>query len=432
MRVPARLGVLAARLAYVAVLAAATLSPFHFSLAGRSVGQELSHAFAFQYSAGTAIDAVQNVLLFAGWGALWATTSRPASLVETVRLPAVTGALLSLAAETLQLFIPERDTSVLDVLTNTAGAALGAVAIALAVQTARAGRSRRSYVGLPAAGFALTYLGAAAAEALLPLQYTAELPTGADQAPQLHRMHAAAPRWDWTALWRLPLTEVVLFFPLGVFGVMALAELGDSHWSAARRVIGWGAAGSVLLELSHPPLGLPIDPGAALAHILGIALGAAACARWLPAFSRNVRGRGRPALVLLAYALVIAFWAWRPFTLETDPATLHQQFALERLIPLQGLAGRSDPASVAEILRPFFLFAPIGGLLAVWPLRRRGPLAAWLPALYLAVVTETLQGFVSGRFFDGTDLVVQIAAAAIGWAVVRQAGYQPHGAVLGG
>jgi VanZ family protein len=68
--------------------------------------------------------------------------------------------------------------------------------------------------------------------------------------------------------------------------------------------------------------------------------------------------------------------------------------------------------------------------LAVWPLRRSGILGFCLPALYFAAVTEVLQGFISGRFFDGTDLVIQCAAAAIGWAVVRQAGYEPHGTLL--
>jgi glycopeptide antibiotics resistance protein len=134
----------------------------------------------------------------------------------------------------------------------------------------------------------------------------------------------------------------------------------------------------------------------------------------------------------VAYALLIAFWAWRPFTIETDPTTIQQQFALQRLIPLQGLADRSDLSSVADIVKPFFLFFPLGALLAVWPLARRGVLAFCFPALYLAIVTEVVQGFVAGRFFDGTDLVIQCAAAAIGWAVVRQAGYQPHGAILSG
>jgi VanZ family protein len=244
-------------------------------------------------------------------------------------------------------------------------------------------------------------------------------------------MHVVA-QLDWSSLWRVPLADVILFFPLGVFGVMAIVETGEPHWAAVRRVCAWGGFGSILLEVSHGPLGQPISLGAAAAHVIGIALGAVACGAWLPGFSRLVRGRGRPAVLLVAYALLIAFWAWRPFTIETDPTTIQQQFALQRLIPLQGLADRSDLSSVADIVKPFFLFFPLGALLAVWPLARRGVLAFCFPALYLAIVTEVVQGFVAGRFFDGTDLVIQCAAAAIGWAVVRQAGYQPHGAILSG
>ena len=422
------MGVLTTRFAYVGLLAAATLAPFHFSFPSAGLGQGIANAFAFRYSAATAVDAIQNLLLFAGWGALWATTSRPTPLPAAVRGPALTGATMSVVAEVLQLFLADRRASVLDVLTNTAGAMLGAAVIAFAVQTAQAARQRKSYVGLPALGFAIAYLGAAVAEALLPLQSAAVIASGGSL--QLHRMRTTASRLDWNSLWHIPPADVLLFIPLGVFGVMTLVELGEGHWSAVRRVCAWSVFGCFAIEVAHGPLGQPVQLGAAVAHVLGIGLGAAACAQWLPSFSRLVRGRGRPALVLLAYALLIAFWAWRPFVLETDPTTIHQQFALERLLPLQGLARRSDLASVAEIVKPFFLFFPLGALLAVWPLRRRGWLGFCLPAFYLAAITEVVQGFVAGRFFDGTDLVIQGAAAAIGWAVARQAGYEPHGAVL--
>jgi len=425
----ARLGVFTARLAYVGVLAVATLAPFNFGVPPDGLGPGLGNAFTFRYSLATAVDAVQNVLLFAGWGALWVTTSRPGALARGIRVSALTGAAMSVLAEALQLFLPERRASVLDVMTNTAGAALGALAIAIAVQIATAMRGQKSYIGLPAVGFAIAYLSAAVTEAVLPLQETAVIATRA--GTQLRRMRTVTPRLDWSTLWHVPPVDILLFFPLGVFGVMALVESGTDRWSAVRQVSAWGALGAVLLELTHGPLGQPIQLGTALAHLAGVALGAVACGLWLPGFSRLVRGRGRPAVVLLAYALLIALWAWRPFVLETDPAVIHQQFALERLVPLYGLARRSDLASVAEIVKPFFLFFPLGALLAVWPLRRSGILGFCLPALYLAAITESLQGFISGRFFDGTDLVIQCAAAAIGWAVVRQAGYEPHGTLLG-
>jgi len=89
-----------------------------------------------------------------------------------------------------------------------------------------------------------------------------------------------------------------------------------------------------------------------------------------------------------------------------------------------------DVFSVADIVAPFFLFFPVGGLLAVWPLRRSGWLAHLLPGLYLAIATELGQVLVVDRFFGGTDLIVQCAGVAIGWMVIRMAGYTPHGVML--
>ncbi|MGH7537605.1 MAG: VanZ family protein [Gemmatimonadales bacterium] len=410
------------------MLAIATLAPFRFDFTPPGLGRRLENALAIGYSTATAVDAILNVVLFAGWGALWAATSRPAPLGRALRLPMITGAALSLAAETLQIFVPARRPSLLDVVTNTAGSVLGATVVALAVLAAQTVRQRKSYFGLPAGGFAGAYLGAALAEALLPFQPAALLPSA--RGNPLHRMRSVVATFEWSSIWRIPLTDVVLFFPFGALAVMALVELGWTHWRAARHVIGWGGLLSLAVELAHGPLGLPIQLGSALAHVVGIALGAAVCAQWLPAFSRRVRGRGRPAVLLVAYAVLVALWAWRPFVLETNPETLRQQLSLERLVPLQGLASRTDFFSVAEVVKPFFLFFPLGALLGVWPLRRRGALGYCLPALYLATVTELGQGFVEGRFFDGTDMLIQCAAAGIGWAVVRQAGYAEHGGVL--
>ena len=86
--------------------------------------------------------------------------------------------------------------------------------------------------------------------------------------------------------------------------------------------------------------------------------------------------------------------------------------------------------SVADVLILFLLFLPLGGLLAVWPLRSKGRLAGFAPAIYLAVVLEVCQIFVAGRSLDITDLLVQSAAAMVGWTVVRRAGFSPYGAQL--
>jgi hypothetical protein len=110
--------------------------------------------------------------------------------------------------------------------------------VVLAVHAARVVRHQKSYVGLPAAGFAVAYLGATLVEALLPLQRVAVLPYA--RGNPMRRMRTAVAAFEWGSIWRIPLTDVVLFFPLGALAVMALVELGWSHWRAARSVAARG------------------------------------------------------------------------------------------------------------------------------------------------------------------------------------------------
>jgi glycopeptide antibiotics resistance protein len=73
----------------------------------------------------------------------------------------------------------------------------------------------------------------------------------------------------------------------------------------------------------------------------------------------------------------------------------------------------------------------LGVVLAVWPLRYRGRLAHVWPAIYLAVVLEVGQILVLNRVFDVTDLLTQCAAICVGFVVVRRAGGEARGELLG-
>jgi VanZ family protein len=74
------------------------------------------------------IDDVGNVLLFIPWSlvAAWRLTVKGRSRLSTVLQLTLLGMGLSFAAETLQVWLPDRDSSLLDVITNTLGAMLGA------------------------------------------------------------------------------------------------------------------------------------------------------------------------------------------------------------------------------------------------------------------------------------------------------------------
>jgi VanZ family protein len=109
-------------------------------------------------------DIVVNVLAYAPFGFLLAqvgTRRRPLPrLVTAVGI----GALLSLAMESTQMFLPTRDASTVDVLTNTLGATLGGLA-ALAFNRAPGVRGRiaqwryRTFLGGPSGDLGLALLG---------------------------------------------------------------------------------------------------------------------------------------------------------------------------------------------------------------------------------------------------------------------------------
>jgi VanZ family protein len=426
-RIDARIALLG-RLAYVGILVLATLSPFEFQASLGAAAGRLARAFHPTYTPRDAVDAVRNVALFAGWGALWVVTASRTTLKRTVLPPLLSGLALSTGIELIQSTMPARTSSALDVASNTVGALCGAVVIVAIVAALRARRPGKSYVGVPALLFLGGYVAAVAFEAVFAPFRLAPLP-GIYGGP-LVRLHAVLAQFSWRSVLTIPLGDLPLFLPVGAFGVAALVELGWAYANAMRLTVAAGTLLWIVSEVSHGPLALPIQAGAVLTHTAALAAGAWLAARLLAPFSRRVRGRGRPLGLAAVYVAVLLLWSWRPFHLETDPAALRAQLALDRLVPLRASAARLDLFSVADLAEGFLLYLPLGGLLKVWPLRRRGWLRGLLPGIYIAAAAELGQIFVAGRFFDATDFLVQAAGIAIGWAVVHHAGYQPYGSML--
>jgi VanZ family protein len=340
----------------------------------------------------------------------------------------LTGAGVSAFVETTQLFSTTRTASVLDIITNTVGSFLGAAVLVALVITVARRRGARSFVGLPAVVFAMSYGVSAFAEALVPLFRQATLPNL--YGGPLGRFRLAWGMFTWSSLGRIPLTDFLLFAPAGAFAVAALAEAGRDYRRAAWLVAGIGSGLAALAEVGHGLLGLPIDAGAVVAHAAGVGGGALAAAWGLPGLTRRFRGRARPAMLLCAYGGALLLWSLRPFAPETSLSAIVGKLTDDWWIPLRFLGQRVDLFSVVDVVSPFFLYLPLGGLLAVWPLARRGWLADFWPAVYLAAGTELSQVLVQGRLLDSTDLLVQAAGALVGWTVLRRAGFAPYGSVL--
>jgi glycopeptide antibiotics resistance protein len=418
----------AARLAYVAVVLLATLSQLHFD-PDAAVGQRLQEGLRPVLSARDVVDGLRNLLLFAGWGLVWCITAPLERLRRSVATAVLTGLLLSLFAETAQLFSPRRQASILDVLTNTSGALLGALAAAALLRAALARRGARSYVGIPMFVFALAYGSAAVLEILLPGMRQELLPWV--RGGPLARFRQAL---VWVE-WRLPapstfLLQSLLMLPAGSFALAALVEQGRSYGRAFALTAAGGVLLSLLLEVARGGSGQPIEPDMFATHALGVVAGAWLAHRWLPRLTRTLRGRARPVALLACYTFVLMLWRWRPFVLDLDPARIRANLGTGHLMPLEALAMRVDMFSASIVGMGFLLHVPLGALLAVWPLRLRGALAHVLPGIMLVVAMELGQILIAERFFDVTDIIIGASGVLAGWAVMRGAGFRPYGEAL--
>jgi len=379
------------------------------------------------------VDAVRNVVLFAGWGLLWVLSAghrpgrRRPDRWRTLAGAVLTGAAISVVLELTQLFVPTRTTSVLDVLTNTAGSLLGALAAVGLVTLARRQRTRRSFLGIPASHLALGYGIAVLFEASFPLMRSGK--PGAYGGP------AARLAWSLRHLWlgtigQLPLFDVLLFLPAGFLAVLALVEAGEGYGPAARWTALGGLAVAVVGEAAHLILAQPFVLGAIVVHAAAVAAGAWIAGHTVPAMTRRWRGRRRPILFLVAYMCVLALWSWRPFDLQLPASSVPGGLSWRRLLPMASLGMRADLYSVSDVTVSFFLFVPVGCVLAAWPPRRRGLASGVLSAFGLALLLEAGQLFVASRFVDVTDALVTFAGAAVAWAVIREAGYPVRGTLL--
>jgi VanZ family protein len=374
------------------------------------------------------IDGLRNLALFAGWGLVWMITAPPGRTLTSVRNAVLSGACVSAFVEGAQLFSTTRTASVLDILTNTVGALLGAAALVALVITVARRRDARSFVGLPALVFAGGYGVASFGEALVPLFRQTVFPNA--YGGLLGRFRLTWSMFEWSSLGQIPGADIFLFAPAGAFAVAALAEAGRGYGRAASVVTAAGLGLALLAEIGHALLGLPIEAGAVLAHGVGVGVGAASAAWGLPRLTRRFRGRDRPAMLLGAYAGVLALWALRPYAPELTLTAMGEKLLNDWWVPMRFLGNRVDMFSVVDVVSPFLLYLPLGGLLAVWPLTLRGALARFWPAVWLGIATEVCQVLVQGRLLDSTDMLVQVSGAVVGWTVLRRAGYAPHGTVL--
>jgi glycopeptide antibiotics resistance protein len=364
------------------------------------------------------------VVLFAGWGVVWALTTA-GNATRAILRATITGAAISVTVEAIQLLSSNRKTSILDVITNTSGAFLGSLGLIMLIFLARERRGARSFVGVPTMLFAASYTAATFFEAFSPL-FRQGLVDGATGGP-FARLRIALGAMSGQSIFDATYSDFLLFVPAGVLLVAALSEAGLSYRAAFWRTAGGGWLLAILAEVIHGGLGQPVELGSIILHGVSITIGAWVARRDLARLTVLLRGRARVLSFMLAYTAILVVWAWRPLIPETSWGGMVAKFHSDWWKPLAGLSIRTDFFTVVDVCNQFLLYLPFGALLAVWPLRRSGWLAGPLPAIWVALALETGQIMVMGRMLDVTDFLIMACGASIGWAVVRRAGYPVYG-----
>lgn len=422
------------RIAYLAILLLATLTNLDPVLdpaaAANRAGDALLHGPGLgELTPKDLIDAARNIVLFAGWGLMWMLTAGPGKTLRSLALAVATGVTISVGVETAQLFSDSRNASILDVLTNGGGSLVGACAVIFGVRRIARFRGDRSYVGLPAVVFAASYWVAILGEALIPLFRQDRLSVWGDP---VSRWLFAIRYFEPGSIAVLPLSEFVLFAPAGFLLAVTLVEAGRGYRRSAWLAAVAGSALVVFTEVARGAASMAIPAGPIVVHVVSVSLGAAAAALLLPRFAEHFRGAERPQLLFAVYAGIVALWYLRPYVPELSPSAWLAELGGHWWMPMAFATARMDLFSVLDVTNAFFLFLPIGALLAVWPFRRSGPWRGIVPGLALAGGVELAQLFVAGRTLALADMLIGAAAVWTGWVVIRRAGFPVRGEMLQG
>lgn len=412
------------RLAYLAILLLATLTRLEPVLDAGAAAARASGALDIDLSPKDLVDAARNLALFAGWGLIWMATAPAGRTLRSFGLAVGTGVSISVGVELAQLFSDVRKASPLDVLSNGGGALVGAATVIVLVRGLSRYRSKRSFVGLPAALFAGSYGFAVLGEALIPLTRQEHL--GVYGSP-ISRFRFALSEFDPASFGVLPLSEIVLFAPAGFFLAAALREAGHGYRKAGWMAAAVGSALVALTEVARGGAGLVISGGPIVVHAVAVGMGAAAAALLLPRTTRSLRGAERPQALFAIYAGIVAVWYLRPYIVQGDPGEWLAQITSHWWMPMSFATARMDLFSVLDVTTVFFLFLPLGGLLAVWPVRRAGPWSGVVPAVVVGAMAEFAQLFIVGRYLSLADILIAAAAAWSGWVVVRRSGFPVRG-----
>jgi VanZ family protein len=367
----------------IALILYGSLYPWHFhwhSAAGNPL-VILLHSWSWRWDRFAVRDAAANVLFYIPLGAVaFLTLARRRPRMAALAGAVLLGAALSASIEMLQIYVPGRYCSLVDLATNTVGAALGAVAaLAYRRQLERKWVRRRAPGMSPPLLLLAFWLGHQLFP-FIPILHPKLLLSGLAaliNAPSISGVDVWANAAEWLAA-AVALEVILRGFPAPAAGGLSWRWLGISMLCLPLRTV-----------ITGRTLSLEAVLGAALALLLW----RAAPARW----------RRPAALWALAGAIVLR---------ELAPFHFAHRMAPFSWIPFAATLESNREAGMVILLRKAYDYGAV-----VWLLHLAGWRYARAAALVAAVlaVFEGAQRYLPGRTPEITDPLLALLMALVLW-----------------
>lgn len=393
-------------------------------------------------------DFAANVLLFLPIGFLvlgWLSVDR-SRWVALAWMPPVfiLCCMLSIAIEFTQTFFPPRTPDLFDILGESVGAFLGAIAwIGFGQKITRSCRAIWSPYTTDFSQLLAGYLAFLVLVEVLPLDLTLS-PVEIYHKYREGRIQlvpfAILPgdRWDW---WEKQVWHVALFFPVGwLLGFRGKLGREARNW---QRVIGIGLLISAFVEfLQIFVVSRNVESGDIITGSFAVLGG------WLvssPAVDRNSlpaffglplqdsstpgvpdgvvvpRGEGKVRLFVLAIWLaVIIFVNWRPFDFQFQMEMARNRVEHISWLPFADYYENGYQNFLHQVVRKTLLFVPLGLLgVVIVPVSFRGrtSLIAGFLVFLIALILEVGQIFLPTRYPSVTDIILETAGGVVGLAI---------------
>jgi VanZ family protein len=373
------------------------------------------------------VDAARNVALFVAWGAVWMLTARAPAAVRSITSATLVGMVASLTVEGIQTFSTVRFASSLDVITNTLGSLIGAVAVWIIEHRAALDMRRGTLLGVPAWMPAGAWLASAFGLAWAPTSRPARfLPWTPTPLERLATARATPDIVGLTSVSAIP--DVIVFLLAGALAAIAVCDRAGRV--RVPQLVSWallGAGASVLAQLGRGLSGVTVEPGIVPVQIGAFALGLLVACVAMPRWRTKIPARSTRALhVAIAAVAVGSLVVWWPASWVSTKGGV-RLLSVTQLIPMYSLFQRQDLASVLLVLSKGATGAAIGAAVAARKAVGQ-PVPGFRAVALVALVWELGQFVVPGRYPDITDVLI---VACAGGLMAVLGGRAKQGAISG-